>query len=81
MEVPNENSEIDVMNHIKEIWTSKPFQLYIPILDLQHIWLLNLIVQLELINLREDSEEKEVKLQEILSELIDFTIEHFSVEE
>jgi len=70
------SSEIE--SKITNIWNEKKLALSLPVIDLQHLWLIFLLVELEEVLNRPDNQEE---MQKISLELINFTVEHFSLEE
>lgn len=66
---------------LKKLWFEKGFALNIPIIDLQHIWLLWLLMKLETETIKGDSQHLEVKVNYIQSELISYISDHFTLEE
>lgn len=63
---------------ISKIWKEKNLELELSIIDLQHLWLIFLLVEAEeTLNKNEKNEE----FQKVSVELINFTTEHFSLEE
>lgn len=63
---------------ISQIWNEKNLGLNIPIIDLQHLWLIFLLVEIEIV-LNKDNNEEE--FEKISIELVNFTLEHFTLEE
>jgi hemerythrin-like metal-binding protein len=68
----------EIEARIMQIWQEKNFALNIPIIDLQHLWLIFLLVEIESVIKNENNEEE---FQKISMELVNFTIEHFTLEE
>lgn len=68
----------EVESKILSVWTEKNLSLGIPIIDLQHLWLIYLIIEADILS-QEDGKEEE--FQRISMELMNFTIEHFTLEE
>ncbi|HNN06514.1 MAG TPA: hemerythrin domain-containing protein, partial [Leptospiraceae bacterium] len=68
----------EIESRIKDIWISKGLSLSIPFIDLQHIWLILLIVELELY---QKDDAKEPEFHRTALELINYTADHFSLEE
>lgn len=69
----------EILSKIRTIWNDNNFRTDIPIIDLQHIWLVFLIFTLERSN--RNYSPSDARLQNILDELLNFTIEHFNLEE
>jgi hemerythrin-like metal-binding protein len=69
----------DIVNDIRKIWKTYNLATNIPIIDLQHIWLLKMIVELDRA-LTTGNASKEV-LQSILVQAIEYTKDHFAVED
>ncbi len=76
-----ENLDPHHLTTIKELWDKQGFQLDIPVVDLQHLWLIWLVLQLDAAVGRGQSEEIDNSFQTISPELINYTIDHFSLEE
>ena len=72
----------ELEQEIDKIWKEGGYSLNIPVIDLQHLWLIFLISDLEKLQ-KMDLKKDELKVyyENITHELIDFTIEHFSLEE
>lgn len=71
-------------NHIetlKSLWKSEPFQLGIPVIDLQHIWLVHILVELEEKILEADETGEAVDVQPSFKNALDYVSEHFALEE
>ncbi len=68
----------EIESRIKDIWNSKGLSLSIPFIDLQHIWLILLIVELEMY---QKDDTKEPEFHRTALELINYTADHFSLEE
>lgn len=69
-------------DRLRSFWTKNALKLDIPVIDLQHIWLVYLIMDLES---EMDSKDKDTdpqeKIRKILGDLLSFAAEHFSTEE
>ncbi len=67
-------------DRVKDLWAAGSIRLDLPIIDLQHLWLMALIQELA----QEADPAKtpdEERLKKLLIELVDFATEHFSLEE
>ena len=75
--------ELDLQSEekLRKIWSENNFSLDIPIIDLQHIWLIWLLLQMEEEVLQPDSPESDARTDYIISELVSFTTEHLWLEE
>ncbi|MFO1524845.1 MAG: hemerythrin family protein [Turneriella sp.] len=72
----------DFQENLKQFWLRNNLKLDIPVVDLQHIWLVYLIMELEnelLIAAGEALPEE--KVRKIMGDLLGFATEHFSLEE
>ncbi|BDA77590.1 hypothetical protein LPTSP3_g05200 [Leptospira kobayashii] len=69
------------IEELRNTWKSKPFSLGIPIIDLQHIWLVNIIIKLEfaLSDLNRPTSASDIKTS--FNEALDYVSEHFALEE
>lgn len=68
------------LGKVKDLWRSGSIRLDLPVIDLQHIWLVALIQELSLETDGTRSPDAE-KLKKLLLEISDFATEHFSLEE
>lgn len=73
-------AEESLVKNIKDVWNRFDLALGIPVIDMQHIWLISIVLRLEQ-GLSSEGEEAEEAFQEALAEAVDYTIEHFSLEE
>jgi hemerythrin-like metal-binding protein len=66
---------------LKKLWFSQPFSLGIPIIDLQHLWLVHTILSLEdtLTDVALESFSEDVKLS--FTRALEYVSEHFALEE
>ncbi|MCB1191775.1 MAG: hypothetical protein KDK90_15125 [Leptospiraceae bacterium] len=64
------NSDQHHITTIKELWEKQEFQLSIPVIDLQHLWLIWLLLELDEVVSRGQPEEIDSKFQTISPELI-----------
>jgi hemerythrin-like metal-binding protein len=69
----------DHVQEIRKIWKTYNLAVGIPIIDLQHIWLLKMVVELDR-SLKEEDSSKDVFLR-VVSQAIEYTKDHFSAEE
>ncbi len=75
----NTSDSTDVVYDIRKIWRTYNLSTNIPIIDLQHLWLLKIIVELDK-SLASGNASKAV-LQSILNQAIEYTKDHFAVED
>lgn len=68
---------------LRDFWSKNNLKLDIPVIDLQHVWLVFLIMELENeIQIKAGhSAESDEKIRKILVDLLGFATEHFSIEE
>lgn len=68
---------------LKDFWIKNNLKLDIPVIDLQHVWLVFLIMELENeIGLGESHDSgSEERTRKIITDLLGFATEHFSLEE
>lgn len=66
---------------ISDLWTSGLIKLDIPVIDLQHIWLVSLIQELAHESSPDNPHPDAERVKRLLIELVDFATEHFSLEE
>lgn len=71
----------EISEKVKEIWRINQLTLEIPLIDLQHVWLISLLVKLEIILEDRNSNLLEFELKGIISEIVRFTLDHFCLEE
>ncbi|TGN18892.1 bacteriohemerythrin [Leptospira idonii] len=76
-----ETSTPAYLEELRNTWKSQPFSLGIPIIDLQHIWLVHIIIKLEVVlsDLNRPAFSKDIKVS--FSEALDYVSEHFALEE
>lgn len=76
------NVGADFQEDLKQFWSKNALKLDIPVIDLQHVWLVYLIIELEKIN-RDAPQGKfpGEQILKIMGDLLAFASEHFSVEE
>jgi hemerythrin-like metal-binding protein len=69
------------LEELKKLWFSQPFSLGIPIIDLQHLWLVHTILNLEeaLTDVTLESFSEDVKLS--FTRALEYVSEHFALEE
>ncbi|MBI3394942.1 MAG: hemerythrin family protein [Spirochaetia bacterium] len=74
--------DVELRPRLVQFWESGRIRLDIPVIDLQHIWLVYLILELDkecrLASVQALDQEK---IKKINSELINYTTEHFSLED
>ncbi len=71
----------EILEKVKEIWRINQLSLEVPMIDLQHIWLISLLVKLEKVTEEKDPVFLEFELKKLTSEITRFTMDHFSLEE
>jgi hemerythrin-like metal-binding protein len=71
----------DVVSEIIKMWKSFKLGLGIPILDMQHLWLVKLTVELEFTLQKKSLHERKTTTKEILNELMKYFDVHFYTEE
>lgn len=72
----------DFQENLRQFWLKNNLKLDIPVIDLQHIWLVYLIMELENEMLSSvGGEFPEEKIRKIMGDLLSFAAEHFSLEE
>ncbi|HMW03469.1 MAG TPA: bacteriohemerythrin [Leptospiraceae bacterium] len=76
-EVISENMIEDIMH----IWRSHNLSLHIPVIDLQHIWLLKMVIQLDKAVKTMGTTKKNEVFNQVVEEAIDYTVKHFTLEE
>ncbi|MCX7632913.1 MAG: bacteriohemerythrin [Turneriella sp.] len=69
-----------VLAEIERMWRSFSIRLNVPLLDMQHLWLVKMVVELSEA-LRENYEKRLALLDEILPEVKRYIEEHFTAEE
>ena len=65
---------------IKDIWTRFKLKLDIPLIDIQHLWLIKVAFQLEMA-MHDKSDNRQAEIKELLQEAILYVSEHFHTEE
>ncbi len=76
------NIGAEFQESLKQFWIKNALKLDIPVIDLQHVWLVYLIMELEKTNHGAPEEEfPEEDILRIMGDLLAFAAEHFSVEE
>lgn len=76
-EVISENMLEDILH----IWKSHNLSLNIPVIDLQHIWLLKMVIQLDKAVKTMGSTKKGEVFNQVIEEAVDYTVKHFTLEE
>lgn len=72
----------DFQDNLRQFWLKNNLKLDIPVIDLQHIWLVFLIMELENELLSSAGGDfPEEKIRKIMGDLLSFAAEHFSLEE
>ncbi|MDF3820396.1 hemerythrin domain-containing protein [Leptospira sp. 96542] len=73
-----------IPSHLESLritWLSEPFHLGIPIIDLQHIWLVHIILELEELILNSDQTGTDVDVNDSFRKALDYVSVHFALEE
>ena len=69
-----------VLAEIRRLWRSYSIRLFVPLIDMQHLWLIKMVVELE-VALKEGYEKRAHLLGEMLPDVKRYIHEHFSAEE
>lgn len=69
-----------VLAEIRRLWRSFSIRLYVPLIDMQHLWLIKMVVELE-VSLKEDYDKRAHLLADMLPDVKRYVHEHFSAEE
>lgn len=70
----------EVLHEIQRLWRSFSIRLYVPLIDMQHLWLIKMVVELSEA-LRLDYEKRANLLNDILPDVKQYIQEHFGAEE
>ncbi|MFO1471583.1 MAG: hemerythrin family protein [Turneriella sp.] len=70
----------DVLHEVKRMWKSFSIRLYVPLIDMQHLWLIKMVVELEHA-LTSKYEERLTQLTGLLPDVKQYIAEHFAAEE
>ena len=81
MTIDTQKLESDISSKIIEFWNGNPVSTGIALIDLQHIWLLQIIFRLELILDSHDHDAIKETVNKSFLDVIDYAGEHFSMEE
>lgn len=73
--IPNE-----VLREIQRMWKSFSIRLYVPLIDMQHLWLIKMVVELEEA-LKEHYDQRLNLLVDLLPDVKAYVEEHFAAEE
>lgn len=76
--IPGINNE--VLHEVQRMWKSFSIRLYVPLIDMQHLWLIKMVVELEQA-LKVDYEKRLNQLTELLPDVKHYINEHFTAEE
>lgn len=79
--IKNEIINKNLIDNIRDIWKTYNLALNIPILDMQHLWLIKLFVELDLAVRTMTTEERSKIFQKTLLRSLEYAKEHFSTEE
>lgn len=69
------------MENLRSVWFSESFSLGIPLIDLQHVWLVHILTSLEEQIVIADREAKDIDIQPHLEKVLNYVSEHFALEE
>lgn len=70
----------DVLHEIQRMWRSFSIRLYVPLIDMQHLWLIKMVVELSEA-LKADYEQRVNLLSDMLPDVKQYIAEHFAAEE
>ena len=70
----------EVLHEVQRMWKSFSIRLYVPLIDMQHLWLIKMVVELEQ-ELKVDYEKRLNQLTELLPDVKNYINEHFTAEE
>lgn len=70
-----------VLSNVLKIWHTHNLSVHIPIIDLQHLWLISLIVELDIASKTLTSGRRQKIFNKVVMGAMDYTREHFSTEE
>ncbi len=70
----------EVLSEVRRMWKSFSIRLYVPLIDMQHLWLIKMIVELE-VALKENYDKRLNLLSDLLPDVKRYVEEHFSAEE
>lgn len=76
-----EGMETGIMEGVIDMWHSLDLAIRIPIIDMQHLWLLRLLVELESACRSVNNRKKKMAFQNTLIRAYEYTKEHFFIEE
>lgn len=71
----------NVMDNIKNIWKTYDLSVKIPIIDMQHLWLVKILTDLDIASKNLGGEKKNEVFQLTMQKAIKYTDEHFGTEE
>ncbi len=70
----------EVLHEVQRMWRSFSIRLYVPLIDMQHLWLIKMVVELSEA-LKVDYERRASLLTDLLSDVKQYIQEHFAAEE
>lgn len=78
-EIVNDN----IVSNVIKIWNANKLSVNIPIIDLQHIWLIRLVVELDIASRSRSmqSSQRETIFQRVVQGAVQYAADHFSTEE
>ncbi len=80
MEVSTQVKSVDIIKRLKSAWEEHEFSFDIPVIDLQHIYLLYTFINLGIVCDKGDSNTVDQEFDRAFSNIIEFTSEHFFLE-
>lgn len=69
------------LDSLRITWLSEPFFLGIPIIDLQHVWLVHIILELEEEIVEAEKNDSDINVHVSFRKALDYVAEHFALEE
>ncbi|MFO1524975.1 MAG: hemerythrin family protein [Turneriella sp.] len=70
----------EVLLEVRRMWKSFSIRLYVPLIDMQHLWLIKMVVELEQA-LKVNYEQRLTQLTDLLPDVKQYVAEHFAAEE
>jgi hemerythrin-like metal-binding protein len=70
----------EVLHEIQRMWRSFSIRLYVPLIDMQHLWLIKMVVELSEA-LKVDYDRRASLLTDLLPDVKQYILEHFAAEE
>ena len=69
------------VERLRKLWKDKPYSTGLPVIDLQHIWLLNIVMKMQDALLDINLTGLNSALKDSIVSIVDYVAEHFSLEE